>query len=113
MPPVVDILNRELDALEARRTAAQRELEELPRGYVSRKEIKGHDYYYLQHREGRSVKSQLIKQGALEPLLEALRRKQLLKQELREIEREQKQIRKLLKKEQKTPIFPRIKEKHT
>lgn len=111
MASVLDILNRELNALDARRIALQQELESLPRGYVSKKAIKGRDYFYLQHREGQHIKSQLIKQGALESVLESLRRKQQLKQEIREIDREQKQIRRLLKKEQRNPLFPVIKEK--
>lgn len=109
---VLDLLNRELEALESRRDALQQELDGLPRGYISKKEIKGRDYFYLQHREGQQIKSQLIKQGALEPLLEALRRKKQLKLEIREIEREQKQILRLLKKEQRKPLFPMIKEKN-
>ena len=108
MASVLDILNRELEGLEARRTALLQELEGLPRGYVSKKEIKGRDYFYLQHREGQQIKSQLIKQGALESVLESIRRKKQLKLEIREIEREQKQIQRMLKKEQRKVLFASI-----
>ena len=112
MATVHDILSRELETLEARRTALQQEMDGLPRGYVSKKAIKGRDYFYLQHREGRQIKSQLIKQGSLETVLESIRRKQALKLEIREIEREQKQIRRLLKKEQYKSLLPRLQGKH-
>ncbi len=111
MPPVEELLTKELDRLAARQEALQQELESLPRGYVSKKEIKGHDYFYLQHREGQSVKSQLIKQGMLESILEKQQRKKQLKQELRENLREQKQIIRLIKKEQRSRLFLSIKEK--
>ena len=94
-----------LKAKEARRNALQQELDGLPRGYVSKKEIKGRDYFYLQHREGQQIKSQLIKQGSLESVLESIRRKKQLKLEIREIEREQKQIQRMLKKEQRKALF--------
>ncbi len=111
MPPVEELLTKELNRLAARQEALQEELDSLPRGYVSKKEIKGHDYFYLQHREGQSVKSQLIKQGMLESILEKQQRKKQLKQELREILREQKQILRLLKKEQRRKLFLSMKEK--
>ncbi|MBR2928273.1 MAG: hypothetical protein IKC24_03855 [Oscillospiraceae bacterium] len=113
MASVLDMLSRELETLETRRTALLQELESLPRGYVSKKEIKGRDYFYLQHREGQQIKSQLIKQGALESVLESIRRKKQLKQEIREIEREQKQIQRMLKKEQRKPLFAILQEKNT
>ena len=105
MASFLDMLNRKLEELESRRTTVLSEMESLPRGYVSKKEIKGRDYFYLQHREGQQIKSQLIKQGSLESVLESIRRKKQLKLELREIEREQKQIQRMLKKEQRKVLF--------
>lgn len=108
MASVLDMLNRKQEELETRRTLLLQELESLPRGYVSKKEIKGRDYFYLQHREGQQIKSQLIKQGSLESVLESIRRQKQLKLEIREIEREQKQIQRMLKKELRKPLFPSI-----
>jgi len=109
MPPVEELLKKELERLSARQEAVQQEIDDLPRGYVSKKAIKGRDYFYLQHREGQSVKSQLIKQGALESILEKLQQKQQLKQELREIKKERKQIERLLKAEQRRMLFGSMK----
>ena len=111
MPPIEELLTKELDRLTARQEALQQELDSLPRGYVSKKEIKGRDYFYLQHREGQNVKSQLIKQGMLESILEKQQRKKQLKQELKENIREQKQVLRLLKKEQRRKLFLGMKEK--
>ena len=108
MATVLDMLSRKLEELETQRAALLLEMEALPRGYVSKKEIKGRDYFYLQHREGQQIKSQLIKQGALESVLESIRRKKQLKLEIREIEREQKQIQRMLKKEQRKVLFASI-----
>lgn len=109
MPSAEELLTRELDRLTARQEALRQELKELPQDYVSRKEIKGHSYFYLQHREGQSIKSQLIKQGMLEPILEKQQRKKQLKQELRELQQERRQLTKLLKKEQRRPLFGAVK----
>lgn len=105
MPTAEERLTGELARLAARQEALRRELKELPQDYVSKKEIKGRDYFYLQHREGRSVKSQLIKQGMLEPILEKQRRKKQLKEELRQLTQEQRRLTKLLKKERRRPLF--------
>lgn len=111
MPSAEEMLTAELAQLTARQEALRRELKELPRDYVSRKEIKGRDYFYLQHREGHSIKSQLIKQGMLEPILEKQQRKKQLKQELRELTQQQKQLMKLLKREQRRRLFGAVKQK--
>lgn len=105
MSTVLDMLSRKMEELETQHAALLHEMEALPRGYVSKKEIKGRNYFYLQHREGQQIKSQLIKQGSLESVLESIRRKKQLKLELREIEREYKQIQRMLKREQRKAIF--------
>lgn len=111
MPSVEEMLTKELAQLTARQETLRRELKELPQDYVSKKEIKGHSYFYLQHREGPRVKSRLIKQGMLEPILEKQQRKKQLKQELRELTQQQKQLQKLLKREQRRRLFGAVKQK--
>lgn len=109
MPSMEDRLTQELERLTARQEALRRELRELPQEYVSKKEIKGHSYFYLQRREGQSVKSRLIKQGMLEPILQKQQRKKQLKQELRELTQQQRQLQKLLKRERRRPLFGAMK----
>lgn len=98
---IINLLREELNQLISRQEAAEQELSTLPKGYISKKAIKGREYYYLQHREGKAVKSQLIKKTALENTLSLLRRKAQLKQDLKELAREQKQVRKMLQLEEK------------
>lgn len=63
-----DIIN-EYKKLLNKRNKIIMELQTLPFGYISKKIIKGNEYYYLQYRIGRKVNSQYIKSDDL-PLIE-------------------------------------------
>lgn len=97
--PVLTALSRELERLKDARERVEAELSSLPREYVSRKAIGGRVYFYLQHREGRSVKSQLIKKDALEEALALADRRRELKAQLRQLKREQARLQQQLKRE--------------
>lgn len=57
----------------------KKELEQLPRGYISIKKINGRNYYYLQFRQDSKVKSQYIKTAEVDAVREglALRKKDM------------------------------------
>jgi len=57
-------------------------LETLPKGYVSRKLIRGKETFYLQWREGRKVRSKYIKKDDVEGLREEIRRRHAIQEEL-------------------------------
>lgn len=55
-----------------------REKNGLPMGYIQEKTIKGRSYFYLQHREGKTVKSEYIKRENLDEIRKDIeKRKQL------------------------------------
>jgi len=54
---VIDVLKEELDNSLQMKENYERSLSELPKGSLVRREIKGHDYYYLVYREDGEVKS--------------------------------------------------------
>ena len=62
------VLNEEFDRLQRIRAAMRKELELLPKGYISLKNIHGKQYPYLQKREGNKVVSQIVSEADLEEL---------------------------------------------
>ena len=52
MNVIKSVLKEELNNSIAMEKNYQRELDKLPKGSLTRKNIKGHEYYYLQVREG-------------------------------------------------------------
>ena len=60
------------------------QLSELPKGYISKKTIKGKTYFYWQHLENGKLKSKYIRSSELESFQEALKKREQLEQELKE-----------------------------
>lgn len=48
--------------------ALEREVASLPKGSIRKREISGHEYYYLQWREGSRVRSRYVKRDELDEL---------------------------------------------
>ena len=101
MSAIISLLTAERDRLMAKENELQADLLSFPQGYLSHKAIRGHDYFYLQHREGAKVRSQLIKQNSLAETLAAMRRKKLVKEELRTVRAERKHIERVLAREKR------------
>jgi len=56
MSPIKSVIKEELANSNKLKKSYERELKKLPRGALVRKNISGHDYYYLAIREGKKVK---------------------------------------------------------
>jgi len=81
-----EVLNEEFDRLQRIRAAMLKELELLPKGYISMKNIHGKQYPYLQKREGSKVVSQSVASHELEDLEQKIARRKQLQASLREVE---------------------------
>ena len=57
-------------------------LGKLPKGSIKRRQIKGHTYYYLQHREGSKVLQQYLGREQPETLLSGIQERRMLRREL-------------------------------
>lgn len=101
MSTLMELLSAERDRLREREAAIQAELLVAPQGYLSKKAIRGRDYFYLQYREGATVRSHLIKKSSLAEMTEAMKRKKLLKEELRAVRAECKHLERVLAKEKR------------
>lgn len=101
MSTVIELLSTERERLKARENDILSALLEAPPGYLSKKAIRGRDYFYLQYREGGTVRSKLVKKSSLADMLEAMKRKKQLKEELRTVRAECKHIERVLAKEKR------------
>ncbi|MBQ3462590.1 MAG: AAA family ATPase [Clostridia bacterium] len=67
----------------------QEEISQLPKGYISQKNIQGKTRYYLQWSENGKKKSKYIKDGELEHLREQIEHRKALQEELKELQNRQ------------------------
>lgn len=72
------------------------ELAELPKGSIRTRNIKGHDYYYLNHRVGNQVKSDYIPAIELSEIQSKIERRKMLEQAVKEHKQTLKQIERAL-----------------
>lgn len=96
MSILMEVLQEELDRLNRQQSVYEADLQELPKGYISKKNIRGKESYYLQHREGNKIVSKYISADEL-PEVEALvKRRKQLEASLRRVKQDQKKLRKVL-----------------
>ena len=93
----MDVLKEEYDRSKRIVASIDKELSKLPVGYISKKQIGGHIYYYIQFKENGKLKSQYVnKDDALKYNKKVLRRRELLKNK-KELLIDQKKIERVLK----------------
>lgn len=63
----------------------QRRIARLPKGSVKRRRIRGHDYYYLQQRQGRRVIHRYLGREEPAAFLEQIKRRRRLLRELSQV----------------------------
>ena len=69
-----------------------KELKTLPKGYISRKIIRGKETFYLQWREGDKVKSKYIVADEVDELSKKVKRRQELEKSLRTSKKDLKKL---------------------
>ena len=97
MSALDDLFAEEHDRLQRMRILMDKERSQLPKGYLSKKTIKGKPYYYLQKREGDKVKSIFVPEKELnERRIQLVRRKQL-DASIKEIDKNLVKLRQVMK----------------
>ena len=79
-----DVLEEEKDRLLRMKSAMEKELDALPKGYLSKKRISGKEYYYLQHREGGRMVGSFVPAAEVELLQAQVDRRRQLQASIRE-----------------------------
>ena len=97
MSVLMNVLKEEHERSKRIVKSIDKELSKLPIGYISKKQISGHIYYYIQFKENGKIKSKYInKKDALEYNKKVLRRRELLKNR-KELLMDQKRIERVLR----------------
>lgn len=93
---LMGVLQEELDRLDQQEIIYARDLQELPKGYISKKKIAGKEYCYLQHRDGGKVVSRYISAAELPKVEVQVKRRKQLEASLRRVREDRKKLRKVL-----------------
>jgi hypothetical protein len=72
------------------------EIESLPKGYISKKNIKGKDYSYLQRRKGNKIVSSYLVKEKVEDYKVLIENRRNLEKQKRELEKERKRLSRIL-----------------
>lgn len=93
---LMEVLEEELNRLDRQQATYERDLKELPKGYISKKNIRGKEYYYLQRRDGGKIVSKYISSGDLLEVEAQVQRRKQLEASLRRVRADQKNLKKAL-----------------
>ena len=96
MSVLMEVLAEELDRLARQEVVCSRDLAELPKGYISKKNIRGRESYYLQWREGDKIVSKYISAEDLPKVEAQVERRKRLESALRRIREDRKKLQKVL-----------------
>lgn len=96
MSILMGVLQEELDRLDRQEVAFRRDLQEVVKGYISKKVINGKEYFYLQRKENGKVISKYIAANELPEVEAQIRRRKLLEEGLRRIKEDRKKLKKIL-----------------
>lgn len=92
-----EVLSEEYDRMKKMRVVMKMELDSLPKGYISKKIIKGKQYSYLQMRQCGKVVSEFIPAKNVMALEKQIEKRNQLKMSINEIDKNMKKIERVLR----------------
>ena len=97
--PILPVLKEELERLKLMEEGYLAKISILPRGSIKKKIIKGRNYYYLMYREGTRVITKYLKldEEALKELKFKIAQRKNYEKALREVRRDCKLLRKVVR----------------
>ena len=97
MPFIFGVLKEEYERLKDKKQDYENKLNELPKGTLIRKKIKGHEYIYLSYRDGKRVKTDYIKGNNLDQIRNQLSHRKRILEALNSIKADMCLIEKVVK----------------
>lgn len=91
-----EVLKEEYLRMQNMLSACQQELEELPKGYVSVKRIKGKEQCYLQYRERDRIISKYIRSENREAVQQQVERRRHLEGQVRKLRADAKRLQRVI-----------------
>lgn len=92
------VLEEEYDRLNRMREALELEIKELPAGYISKKDIKGKKYFYLQKRHGGKILSTYIPEVQVGDFQKKIERRRMMEKRMKEVDKSLQKIKRVVKK---------------
>ncbi|MDO4552284.1 MAG: hypothetical protein Q4C22_01995 [Bacillota bacterium] len=92
-----EVLLEEYERMKKMRVVMKAEMDTLPKGYISKKNIYGRQYHYLQRREGSKIVSTFISEKNVAEAEAQIQRRKQLKASLAEIEESMKKIERVIR----------------
>lgn len=92
MSVLEDVLEEEYSRSSRLLVLMEQEISSLPKGSIRMRNIKGHEYCYLNYRVGNKVKSDYVPAADVDELRAKIERRRALAAAIREQKRSQKQI---------------------
>ena len=96
MSILMGVLSEELDRLNRQQIAYERDLQDLPKGYISKKNIRGKTPYYLQWRDGGKIVGKYISAEDLPKIEGQIKQRKQLEAALRRVKADRKKLRRVL-----------------
>ena len=96
MSTLTNVLQKEFDRLEVQKINCEQKLRNLPRGYISKKNIRGNISYYLQYRENGKIVSKYIPRDHLVKIEGQITERKELEHTLKIVKCEQKRLEKVM-----------------
>ncbi len=84
MSALDDLFAEEYERLKRMQSAMERELDRLPKGYLSKKNIGGKQYYYFQRRSGSKIVSSYVAPSVVKEYEAKIARRKQLEASVRE-----------------------------
>ena len=91
------VLQEEYERSERMKSEMESELNELPKGYISKKKIAGKSYYYLQQRVKMKIVGTYVPPEELAVIKKQIDRRKQLEESIRELKANMKKIRRVTK----------------
>ena len=96
MSILMGVLQEEYERLERQRAAYEAELAKIPKGCLSKKNIRGKLTYYRQYRDGRKIVSRYVPPSDVPGWEEQIARRKQLEQSLRRVREDMSRLKRVL-----------------
>ena len=96
MSILMGVLQEEYERLERQKAAYEAELAKIPKGCLSKKNIRGKISYYRQYREGKKIVSQYVPLSDVPKWEEHIVRRKQLQQSLRRVREDMSRLKRVL-----------------
>lgn len=97
MSALITLFQEQLNQLKQQKKQCKAELLSTPKGYISKKNIRGRTSYYLQWREGNKILSKYIPCDSVDTVKAQIEKRKQLEKTIQQLTEDQKRLEKVLR----------------